>query len=59
MGLTLYIKKGNMSLVSNIWECIFYSFSSNQRGVAIIINKHFEYKIITKNKKDDSWNLLT
>jgi hypothetical protein len=29
-------------------------FSSNQRGVAIIINTNFEYKIITKNKKDDN-----
>jgi hypothetical protein len=63
-----------MSLVSDICElnnkhkqttiylvvntCIFYSFSSNQRGVAIIINTNFEYKIITKNKKVDGEALL-
>ena len=45
--------------IRNLWEgdCIFNSFSSNQRGVAILINKNFEYKII-KTKNDDHGNLL-
>ena len=45
--------------IRNLWggDCIFNSFSSNQRGVAILINKNFEYKII-KTKNDDHGNLL-
>ena len=45
--------------IRNLWggDCIFNSYSSNQRGVAILFNNNFEYKIL-KTKKDDCGNLL-
>ena len=45
--------------VKNQWggECVFSSFSSNQRGVAILFNNNFEYKIL-QSKKDQNGNLL-
>ena len=47
------------SFIRNQWggECIFNSFSSNQRGVAILFNNNFDYKI-NRIKKDDHGNLL-
>lgn len=45
--------------IKNLWggECIFNSYSSNQRGVAILFNNNFEYKIY-RTKKDNEGNLL-
>jgi hypothetical protein len=45
--------------IKNQWqgECIFNSFASNQRGVAIFFKNNFEFKI-NQVKKDDNGNLL-
>ena len=45
--------------IKNQWqgECIFNSFTSNQRGVAIFLKNNFECKI-NQVKKDDNGNLL-
>ena len=45
--------------IKNLWggECVFNSFTSNQRGVAIFFKKNFEYKIL-QTKKDQNGNLL-
>lgn len=47
------------TFIRNQWggECVFNSYSSNQRGVAILFNNNFEYKIL-KTKKDNAGNLL-
>lgn len=45
--------------IRNQWggECLFSSFSSNQRGVAILFNNNFEF-VIHKSNKDENGNLL-
>ena len=55
---THFTEKDQQS-VQNLWggECVFNSFSSSQRGVAILFNKNFEYKIL-EMKKDQDGNLL-
>ena len=37
--------------------CFFSSYSSNSRGVAILINNNLEYKV-TQQKKDNSGNMI-
>jgi pyruvate formate-lyase activating enzyme-like uncharacterized protein len=39
------------------FECFFSSFSSNSRGVAILFNNNFEFKVL-KEKKDINGNYL-
>ena len=45
--------------VKNLWggECYFSSFSSNQRGVAILLSANFDFKV-HKSKRDKGGNLL-
>lgn len=45
--------------IRNEWggECIFNSFTSNQRGVAILFSKDLEFKII-KTVQDENGNML-
>ena len=45
--------------IKNQWgeECIFNSFVSNQRSVAILLSNNFEYKILN-TENDDCGNLL-
>ena len=45
--------------IRNQWEgeCLFNSYASNQRGVAILFNNNFEFKF-HKFKKDEDGNLL-
>ncbi len=47
------------TLIRNQWkgQCIFNSYASNQRGVAILFKNNFEYKI-HQVKKDEDGNLL-
>ena len=47
------------SNVRSVWgyECFFSSFRSNSRGVAILFNNDFEYKVL-KEKKDVNGNYL-
>ena len=47
------------SLVEAQWgyRCIFNSFKSNSRGVAILFNNNFEFKI-HREKKDNEANML-
>ena len=42
------------SKIRNEWggECIFNSYTSNQRGVAILFSKDFEFKVL-KTVQDD------
>ena len=46
--------------VSGEWgyDCYFSSFRSNSRGVAILINNNFEYKMIDMLKGNDDGNVL-
>ena len=55
----IYIAKNDETAIINQWggECIFNSFASNQRGVAILLSDNFENKILN-TKKDDCGNLL-
>ena len=56
-----HFAKNDETAIRNQWggECIFNSFVSNQRGVAILLSNNFEYKILNKKKKkDDCGNLL-
>ena len=39
------------------FECYFSSFSSNSRGVSIMFNNNFEFKVL-KEKKDINGNYL-
>jgi exonuclease III len=39
------------------FECFFSSFSSNSRGVAILFNNNFEFKVLNE-KKDINGNYL-
>ena len=39
------------------YKCFFSSFSSNARGVAVLFNNNFEFKI-NKIEKDDNGNML-
>ena len=39
------------------YKCFFSSFSSNARGVAVLFNNNFEFKI-SKTEKDDNGNML-
>lgn len=45
--------------IRSMWgfECFFSSFSSNSRGVAILFNNNFEFKVL-KEKKDINGNYL-
>lgn len=45
--------------ICSMWgdNCYFSSFSSNSRGVAILINSNFDYKVL-REKKDLSGNFL-
>ena len=45
--------------IKNLWggDCYFSSFSSNQRGVAILFNNNFDFKV-HKLKRDEGGNLL-
>ena len=54
-----HFTKNYETAIRNQWggECIFNSFVSNQRGVAILLSNNFEYKI-SNTKKDDCGNLL-
>jgi exonuclease III len=54
-----HFTKNDETAIKNQWggECIFSSFASNQRGVAILLSNHFEYRILN-TKKDDCGNLL-
>ena len=52
--------KNDQTAIRNQWEreCIFNSFASNQRGVALLLSNNFEYKILNTKTKDDCGNLL-
>ena len=54
-----HFTKNDETAIINQWggECIFNSFASNQRGVAILLCDNFENKILN-TKKDDCGNLL-
>ena len=43
------------SYVSAEWgyKCFFSSFKTNSRGVAILFNNNFEFKVVDVFKKDD------
>ncbi len=45
--------------IRNEWggECVFNSYTSNQRGVAILFSKDLEFKII-RTVRDDNGNML-
>ena len=47
------------SFIESLWgyKCIFNSFSSNSRGVCILFNNDFEFKI-HRERKDCEGNLL-
>ena len=47
-------------IVKSLWkgDCILNGNSSNSRGVAILLNTNFEYKIL-KISKDDEGNMIT
>lgn len=55
---THFTEKDEIS-IKNLWggECVFNSYRSNQRGVAILFNNNFEHKILN-NIKDQNGNLL-
>ena len=46
--------------IQNFWgsNCLFSSYNSNSRGVAILFNKNLDYKIL-KHKIDSNGNILT
>ena len=54
-----HFTKNDETAIINQWggKCIFNSFSSNQRGAAILLSNNFEYNILN-TKKDDCGNLL-
>ena len=54
-----HLTKNDETAIRSQWggKCIFNSFSSNQRGAAILLSNNFEYKILN-TKKDDCGNLL-
>lgn len=39
------------------YKCVFNSFTSNSRGVCILFNNNFEFKILSE-KKDNDGNIL-
>ena len=55
-----HFTKQEEKLIRSIWgyECIFNSFSSNSRGVAIFLNNNFEYKIHNISRSNDGNKLV-
>ena len=49
-----------MMKVKSLWrgDCILNGNSSNSRGVAVLLNTNFEYKILSISK-DDEGNMIT
>lgn len=42
--------KDNENEVRNLWgfQCYFSSFSSNSRGVAVLVNNNFDFKVLAE-----------
>ena len=53
----LQLKAKRTYAISGVLMLIFPSFTSNSRGVAILLNNNFEYKVI-QQRRDNSGNML-